>query len=290
MTKSSTEAVTVPNLPRPSAALDALPWFGGQMATMEQLSAPTEMPDMPPAPSPASPLRSPASPVTERLGSVPTEPPPMRSSVQGEIHPRMRDDGEIARVVWARSARSTTPSSRRHVARKVIDSHLGANPFAAQKFVDEARITGILEHPNVVPIHDLVVTPGGDASYTMKLVSGETLTKLIANQKTWRDLEHILQCMIKVCEALAYAHSRGVIHRDLKPDNIMVGEYGQVYVMDWGCALVIDRKTISTARPSATARSWARSSTWHPSRRSVTSATSTRGQMSSRSARSSTPC
>ena len=83
----------------------------------------------------------------------------------------------------------------------------------------------------------------------MKLVEGKTLSELIATQKTQRDLERILQSLVKVCDALSFAHSRGVIHRDLKPDNIMVGSHGQVYVMDWGCAQVIgDDRSIVEGR------------------------------------------
>lgn len=126
---------------------------------------------------------------------------------------------------------------RRHIAMKVCEP--SADPSAAQRFIDEARITGRLDHANIVPVHDLVIDDRGVASYTMKLVEGETLSALIAGQKTQRDLEQILQALIKVCDALSFAHSKGVIHRDLKPDNIMVGSHGQVYVMDWGCAQVI---------------------------------------------------
>lgn len=155
---------------------------------------------------------------------------PMRPGTQ------LRDEGEIARGGMGSIRRLYDPELRRHIAMKVLEP--SADPNAAQRFIDEARITGRLDHANIVPVHELVVDHRGVASYTMKLVQGQTLSELIAHQKTQRDLEAILQALIKVCDALSFAHSRGVIHRDLKPDNIMVGSHGQVYVMDWGCAQV----------------------------------------------------
>jgi serine/threonine-protein kinase len=102
-------------------------------------------------------------------------------------------------------------------------------------------VTGQLEHPNIVPIYNLGVDASGAAlSFTMKLVQGKTLTELIAEAHeaglTGARLEHLVQVFVKVCDAMAFAHSRGGLHRDLKPDNVMVGDYGQVYLMDWGAA------------------------------------------------------
>jgi serine/threonine-protein kinase len=120
----------------------------------------------------------------------------------------------------------------------VLAPDLAADPEHVQRFIDEARITGALNHPGIVSVHDLAQDESGRVSYTMRLVEGRTLTALIAQQSSRRDLERILHCLTTVCDVLAYAHSRGVIHRDLKPDNIMIGEFGEVYLMDWGCALV----------------------------------------------------
>jgi serine/threonine-protein kinase len=160
---------------------------------------------------------------------------------------QLRDEGEIARGGMGSIRRLYDPELRRHIAMKVLEP--SADPNAAQRFVDEARITGVLDHANIVPVHDLVIDNRGVATYTMKLVEGQTMSELISSQRTQRDLERILQCLIKVCDALSFAHSRGVIHRDLKPDNIMVGSHGQVYVMDWGCAQVIgDDRSIVEGR------------------------------------------
>src|SRR5690349_6103914 len=210
-----TVAVRLP-IPEPTAetAAEAIPWFEGTLEDSE--AAATTKPPPPP---------------------VPRAPKP-RAGV------RLRDEGEIARGGMGSIRRIYDTELRRYLARKVIDPTLGADPFSAQRFIDEARITGMLDHPNVVPIHELAADDRNQASYTMKLVQGQTLTALIAAQRTRRDLEHILQCVIKVCDALSFAHSRGIIHRDLKPDNIMVGSYGQVYVMDWGLAQVTGDRSL----------------------------------------------
>ncbi|MBK9134271.1 MAG: protein kinase [Betaproteobacteria bacterium] len=158
---------------------------------------------------------------------------------------RMRDEGEIARGGMGSIHRLYDLDLRRRVALKVIDPALAADASMRQRFIDEARITGALTHPNIVPVHDLAVDDEHRrASYTMKLVDGRTLTELIAMQASQRDVERILQVLASVCDALAYSHSRGIVHRDLKPDNIMVGEFGEVYLMDWGCALATTERTL----------------------------------------------
>ncbi|MEO8844648.1 MAG: protein kinase [Kofleriaceae bacterium] len=216
MSKDSLSVTAPGGMPRPEAASDAqaaIPWFEG---ALEESHAPT------------------------------TKPPPLRRlpAPRPQVASRLRDEGEIARGGMGSIRRIYDTELRRHLARKIIDPKLGADPFSAQRFIDEARITGMLDHANVVPIHELEADDRSTASYTMKLVEGQTLAELISAQRTRGDLEHILQCLIKACDALSYAHSRGIIHRDLKPDNLMVGSYGQVYVMDWGCAQVIGDRSI----------------------------------------------
>ena len=128
----------------------------------------------------------------------------------------------------------------RQVAMKVmLTSREG--PVERRRFLQEARVLGQLAHPNIVPIHDLGKDQQGRFFYTMKLVQGVTLHDIISQlQKGNPDtvaaypLNTLLTVFQKVCDAVAFAHSRGVIHRDLKPHNIMVGEFGEVLVMDWG--------------------------------------------------------
>lgn len=128
----------------------------------------------------------------------------------------------------------------RKVALKRLSKDLAKHPFYRDGFVAEAQIAGQLEHPNIVPVYALGVGAGSVPYFTMKLVKGISLTQWLKDPKrppgSSERLEEGLEIFLKVCEAIAYAHDRGVIHRDLKPDNVMVGDFGQVYVMDWGLA------------------------------------------------------
>ncbi len=144
----------------------------------------------------------------------------------------------------------------RKVAMKVMLDP--GDPEALARFIAEARITGQLEHPNIVPIHDIGVDENGHAFYTMKFVRGVTLADVFHGLVTGDaatvekyPLPVLLTVFQKVCDALAFAHSRGVIHRDLKPANIMLGDYGEVLVMDWGLAKLVDTAPASAATPAS---------------------------------------
>ncbi len=106
------------------------------------------------------------------------------------------------------------------------------------RFLREARITGQLEHPGIVPVYELGRRADGRLFYTMKRVRGRTLADAISACRTLADRLALLAHFEDVCHALAYAHSRNVIHRDLKPENIMLGEFGETVVLDWGLAKV----------------------------------------------------
>jgi serine/threonine protein kinase len=130
----------------------------------------------------------------------------------------------------------------RKVALKSLRLDGEASDDQEQHFVQEAQLTGQLDHPNIVPVHDLM-TDGGEAplELVMKYVDGEDYSVLIERLHasptgTW--LHDALQIFLKICDAVAFAHERGVVHCDLKPANVMVGKHGQVYVMDWGVALL----------------------------------------------------
>lgn len=120
----------------------------------------------------------------------------------------------------------------RTVAIKVV-SLLDDTGELSRRMLHEARIVAQLEHPGVVPIHDVGLLPDGRAYYAMKYVEGKTLDAFAIEKLSLADR---LRIFLKVCEALAFAHSRGIIHRDLKPGNIMIGAFGEVLVMDWGIA------------------------------------------------------
>jgi serine/threonine protein kinase/Flp pilus assembly protein TadD len=119
---------------------------------------------------------------------------------------------------------------------------------AKARFLAEAQITGQLEHPNIVPVHDFGMDDEGHPYYVMKFVRGRTLKQAIAEyhgvypkSAAPRELQRVrlLQVFIDLCHAVAYAHSRGMLHRDVKPDNVMLGPYGETLVLDWGIAKVV---------------------------------------------------
>ncbi|MFO0686688.1 MAG: WD40 repeat domain-containing serine/threonine protein kinase [Sandaracinus sp.] len=109
---------------------------------------------------------------------------------------------------------------------------------SAARFLREARITGQLEHPGIVPVHELGQRPDGTIYYTMKRIRGRSLASVLKEKHTLAERLTLLGVFRAVCEAVAYAHSEGVVHRDLKPDNVMVGEFGDTLVVDWGLAKV----------------------------------------------------
>jgi serine/threonine-protein kinase len=119
---------------------------------------------------------------------------------------------------------------RRDVALKVIRLP-EASPEVAARMLREARTLARLEHPGIVPVHDVGCLPDGRAFYAMKLVRGSPLDALPASPLAER-----LRIVERISEAVAFAHAHGVIHRDLKPQNVMVGPFGEVLVMDWGVA------------------------------------------------------
>jgi Tfp pilus assembly protein PilF len=151
----------------------------------------------------------------------------------GEIW--MAEDSSIGRIVALKKVRS-------------------GRQINSDKFLHEAQITGQLEHPGVVPVHELGVDRDGQPYYVMKFVHGRTLKEAIedyhdpkskspspspSSQPREVRLVELLQIFIHLCQTVAYAHSRNVIHRDLKPDNVMVGEYGETLVLDWGLAKLL---------------------------------------------------
>lgn len=110
-------------------------------------------------------------------------------------------------------------------------------PMAA-RFVREARIAGQLEHPGIVPVHELGLRENGDLYYTMKFVRGRSMSEALRQASGLVERLKLLPHVIDVCQAVAYAHSRGVIHRDIKPANVMVGEFGETVIIDWGLARI----------------------------------------------------
>jgi serine/threonine protein kinase len=163
---------------------------------------------------------------------------------RGKSKERYFIEGEIARGGMGAVLRAVDCDIRREVAVKYLLDQ--ADPKKKQRFIEEAQITGQLEHPNIPPVHELGADKEKRLFFSMKMVKGRSLAQVLdelhqnprAAEREWT-LGRLLNIFVNVCNGLAYAHSRGVVHRDLKPANIMVGDFGEVYVMDWGLAKVL---------------------------------------------------
>src|SRR6266850_5715 len=140
---------------------------------------------------------------------------------------------------------------QRRVALKVLDLP-GTEGDLANRLIREARVLARLEHPGIVPVHDVGTLADGRVFYTMKFVEGHRLDRHIESVASTPDR---LRIFLRICDAVAFAHARGVLHRDLKPANIMVGPFGEVLVMDWGLAKILREEVSRGAReadPEAT--------------------------------------
>src|SRR5690349_9790589 len=162
--------------------------------------------------------------------------------------------GEVARGGMGAILRVFDEDLRRNLAMKVVLSQVDAktpggtravDSVLLGRFLEEAQITSQLEHPGIVPVHELGLDPDGRVFFTMRLVSGRDLEKIFAlvraGEEGWTQTRAV-GVVLKICEAMSYAHDKRVIHRDLKPANVMVGRFGEVYVMDWGLARVLDKE------------------------------------------------
>ncbi|MBL8736457.1 MAG: serine/threonine protein kinase, partial [Planctomycetes bacterium] len=189
--------------------------------------------------------------------------PPSSSGGTGEVLHRLgersgaasryRVAGEIARGGMGAILEVFDEDLRRRLAMKVIlergtpsgsDGSTRVDPTTLARFLEEAQVTGQLDHPGIVPVHELGLDGSGRVYFTMRLVHGrdlESIFDLVAKGADGWTMARALGVLLKVCEATAYAHDKGVVHRDLKPANVMVGRFGEVYVMDWGLARVRGR-------------------------------------------------
>ena len=159
---------------------------------------------------------------------------------------RFQTLGEIGRGGMGRVLEASDPQLGRTVAVKVLLNPKEISAEQLARFAAEARITSQLEHPNIVPVYDMGTTPEGEIYFVMKKVEGRSLGEVLSALRagdadavrTWT-LHRLLTTLISLCNAVAFAHDRGVLHRDLKPDNVMLGRFGEVLLMDWGVARVM---------------------------------------------------
>ena len=184
-------------------------------------------------------VRSTVLPRVEMVGTTP------RLVTQGKLryeHTRRLGEGGLGEVIGARDN-----DIDRDVAVKRLRPDV-SSPATIARFVDEVRTIGRLEHPNIVPIHDVGVDERGEYYFVMKYVDGETLESIIEKLAAGDPLYHAhygferrVQILTAILEALAFAHKKGIVHRDIKPANVMIGAYGEVVLMDWGIAKQLRR-------------------------------------------------
>ena len=131
-------------------------------------------------------------------------------------------------------------SSGRSIALAIPNEDL--NKEQLQSFLEEARLCASLQHPNIIQVYDLGYKQNGLPYFTMKLYEGEKLNEKLYHSKT--SLLELMDIFLKVCEAMAYAHSMGAIHRDIKEENILIGHFGEVLICDWGSVKILPKSTL----------------------------------------------
>ncbi len=220
-----------------------------------------ELPDSlksPPSTSSAeSPEKGSSSDQVEELTLMPSNPDNSETALKGNTGPiiplpaavpspasfwlsqigNYRVVGEIGRGGMGVILRAFDGSFHRPLAVKLLLEENKDDPDLRRRFVEEAQIMGQLQHPGIPPVHEKGELDDGRLYFSMKLIKGRTLAAVLAQRENPQDnLPELLGIFEQICQTLGYVHSRGVIHRDLKPDNIMVGAFGEVQVMDWGLA------------------------------------------------------
>ena len=172
---------------------------------------------------------------------------------------RFEDLGALGMGAMGQVRRVRDPDLHRVMAMKIIHTEFVHDDAAVDRFMKEAQATAQLEHPGIVPVHEFGVLDDGRLFYTMQEVKGRTLGAVIgevhsgrpptdtAPRKVQWSLRRLVDAFHQVCAAVGYAHDRGVLHRDIKPENVMLGDYGEVLVVDWGLAKVLDAPVFDDA-------------------------------------------
>ena len=165
----------------------------------------------------------------------------------GEVEGKYVIEREIGKGGMGKVLLAFDRDLRRRVAVKVILPHISKCTEHLARFVEEAQITGQLEHPGIPPVHEIAINKRKEIFFSMKLLKGRTLKEILRDLHVGRteirerfSRVKLLMILQAVANAVHFAHEKGVIHRDIKPDNIMIGDYGEVQLMDWGLAKVLD--------------------------------------------------
>ncbi len=176
-------------------------------------------------------------PIASTLGvEVREHAPPAKPLARDAVPGHLLGD-EIGRGGMGIVYRAEDTTLHRSVAVKILQSRFPPQSLAARRFLEEARITGQLQHPGIPPIHQVGSLADGRPFLVMKLIKGRTLAELLNDPTSERS--RLVAAFEQLCQAVGYAHSHNVIHRDLKPHNVMVGAFGEVQVLDWGLAKVL---------------------------------------------------
>ena len=194
-------------------------------------------------------------PVWQRASS---ERAPSAASAEDRIGGRYIDLGLIGEGGMGEVRRVLDVDLNRTLAMKLIHAPLIQRASVLARFIEEAQATAQLQHPNIVPVHDIGCLADGRLWFVMREIQGQTLSEMIHNAHMDASggvtaasgalsLRRLATVFHTACQAVAYAHERGVVHRDLKPANIMVGRFGEVYVIDWGLAKILGRRERSLA-------------------------------------------
>jgi serine/threonine-protein kinase len=176
---------------------------------------------------------------------VPSPRSGLRSTARGAGE-RYRREGLLGRGGGGEVVAARDSDVGRVVALKTL-SEDARDEKSVERFFMEARVTAQLEHPNIVPVYEVGTAPDGAPFYTMRLVKSRSLARVIGT-RSW-PLVRMLGAFVQVCRALAYAHSRGVLHGDVKPENILLGDFGEVYLADWGLMKVAPHSALRPSRP-----------------------------------------
>lgn len=206
------------------------------------------MREPPPLAPPSGPLDSP-SPNRRVKARTPEQ---TETLATRPLHDRYRKLAVIGRGGAGDVYRYLDRTLNRLIAIKELKAELARDPGMVRRFMHEAQVVAQLDHPAIIPVHDLGQDENGQWFLAMKEVHGRTLREIIAQLHAGRrggnftptpdgwTFKRLVDAFRTVCDAVAFAHSRGVVHRDLKPDNVMVGDFGEVYVLDWGLARLLD--------------------------------------------------